>query len=174
MDPRDLNELLEKVSKGVSAPTRRRRAWRLPYEDLGFAKIDHHREAPHGLSGSRLRGRQNAGAGPAIAERIAARGQQRAGHADERGGPRAVAGGLPSARITRRARCITVEVAPAAPLPGRIAVVCAGTSDLPVAEEAAVTAEFQGATVDAGLRRRRRRDPPPARTAPTTCARPTS
>ena len=34
------------------------------------------------------------------------------------------------------------------PLPGRVAVVCAGTSDLPVAEEAAVTAEFQGAAVD--------------------------
>jgi len=34
------------------------------------------------------------------------------------------------------------------PLPGRIAVVCAGTSDVPVAEEAAVTAEFYGAAVD--------------------------
>ena len=34
------------------------------------------------------------------------------------------------------------------PLPGRVAVVCAGTSDVPVAEEAAVTAEFHGASVD--------------------------
>ena len=33
-------------------------------------------------------------------------------------------------------------------LPGRVAVVCAGTSDVPVAEEAAVTAEFHGAVVD--------------------------
>ena len=43
---------------------------------------------------------------------------------------------------------MTVAVAPAPPLPGRAAVVCAGTSDVPVAEEAAVTAEFHGATVD--------------------------
>jgi pyridinium-3,5-biscarboxylic acid mononucleotide synthase len=38
--------------------------------------------------------------------------------------------------------------APPVPLPGRVAVVCAGTSDVPVAEEAAVTAEFHGAEVD--------------------------
>jgi NCAIR mutase (PurE)-related protein len=40
-----------------------------------------------------------------------------------------------------------VDVTPVAPLAGRIAVVCAGTSDLPVAEEAAITASFQGAPV---------------------------
>ena len=64
--------------------------------------------------------------------------------------------------------------APPQPLPGRVAVVCAGTSDVPVAEEAAVTAEFYGATVDriydvgvAGLHRLLDR-------APTILRRPTS
>src|SRR5262249_31087519 len=46
------------------------------------------------------------------------------------------------------ARCITVEVAPIPPLGGPVALVAAGTSDVPVAEEAAVTAAFHGAEVE--------------------------
>ena len=45
------------------------------------------------------------------------------------------------------ARCVTLESRPLAKRPGTIAVICAGTSDLPVAEEAAVTAETFGARV---------------------------
>jgi NCAIR mutase (PurE)-related protein len=46
------------------------------------------------------------------------------------------------------ARCVTIEKRPLRPRPGGIAVVCAGTSDLPVAEEAAVTAEIMGNRVE--------------------------
>ena len=46
------------------------------------------------------------------------------------------------------ARCITVEKQPLPKRPGTIAIVCAGTSDLPVAEEAAVTAEIMGNQVE--------------------------
>ena len=46
------------------------------------------------------------------------------------------------------ARAITLTQSPAAPGKGTIAVVCAGTSDLPVAEEAAVTARLMGNAVD--------------------------
>jgi pyridinium-3,5-biscarboxylic acid mononucleotide synthase len=46
------------------------------------------------------------------------------------------------------ARCITIETKPLPKRPGTIAVVCAGTSDLPVAEEATVTAEIMGNKVD--------------------------
>ncbi len=46
------------------------------------------------------------------------------------------------------ARCVTIEKKPARPRPGTIAVVCAGTSDLSVAEEAAVTAEIMGNRVE--------------------------
>lgn len=42
------------------------------------------------------------------------------------------------------ARCVTIEKKPTQKRPGTIAVVCAGTSDLPVAEEAAITAEIMG------------------------------
>jgi pyridinium-3,5-biscarboxylic acid mononucleotide synthase len=46
------------------------------------------------------------------------------------------------------ARCVTLERKPLPKRPGTIAVVCAGTSDLPVAEEAAVTAEIMGNRVE--------------------------
>jgi NCAIR mutase (PurE)-related protein len=59
----------------------------------------------------------------------------------------AVAAEFAEARWHERARCITIEHAPAARLPGCVAVVCAGTSDLPVADEVAVTLEIFGGTV---------------------------
>ena len=46
------------------------------------------------------------------------------------------------------ARCVTIENKPLAKRPGSIAVVCAGTSDLPVAEEAVVTAGIMGNRVE--------------------------
>ncbi len=46
------------------------------------------------------------------------------------------------------ARCVTIEKKPLPRRAGRIAVICAGTSDLPVAEEAAITAEIMGNHVE--------------------------
>lgn len=54
----------------------------------------------------------------------------------------------PAAVWHEAARCITVALEPVPPLPGAIGVVCAGTSDLPVAEEAAVTLEIFGNRVE--------------------------
>jgi len=54
----------------------------------------------------------------------------------------------PSARHHPEARCLTVTVREAPRLGGTVAVVSAGTSDLPVAEEAALTAAFHGADVE--------------------------
>lgn len=55
---------------------------------------------------------------------------------------------LPDARYHERARCITVGCQPARPHPRPIGVLCAGTSDLPVADEAAVCLESFGRTVE--------------------------
>jgi NCAIR mutase (PurE)-related protein len=59
-----------------------------------------------------------------------------------------VAQSFPEARFHAHARCITIVRQPMPRLPGKIAVVCAGTSDIPVAEEAAVTLETFGSAVD--------------------------
>lgn len=55
---------------------------------------------------------------------------------------------FPQAVFHERAGCITVEVEPLPKLDGTIGVICAGTSDLPVADEAAVTLEIFGNRVD--------------------------
>jgi len=60
----------------------------------------------------------------------------------------AVAAEFPDARFNAVARCISVIRQPLPALPGRVAVVCAGTSDIPVAEEASVTLETFGSVVD--------------------------
>ena len=60
----------------------------------------------------------------------------------------ALAAEFPEARQHERARCITIEREPLPKLPGVIGVICAGTSDLPVAEEAAVSLELFGNRVE--------------------------
>jgi len=149
MDPRDLKQLLENVQKGdVSPDEAAARLATLPYEDLGFAKVDHHRALRRGFPEAVF----GAGKTPeqilAIVEKITARGQRVLVTRTTADVHRRVAAVLPSARYHEAARCLTVDAGPAVPLPGRIAIAAAGTSDLPVAEEAAVTAEFHGATVE--------------------------
>jgi NCAIR mutase (PurE)-related protein len=60
----------------------------------------------------------------------------------------AVVAEIPEAIFHGAARCISIIREPMPALPGKVAVVCAGTSDIPVAEEAAVTLETFGCTVD--------------------------
>jgi NCAIR mutase (PurE)-related protein len=149
MDPQSLRELLENVRRGAVSPEEAAaRLATLPYEDLGFAKIDHHRALRRGFPEAVFGEGKTAEQILAIIERIAARGQR---VLVTRVAPeihRLVVAVRPEVRYHEAARCLTVETGPAATLPGRIAVVAAGTSDLSVAEEAAVVATFHGATVD--------------------------
>jgi NCAIR mutase (PurE)-related protein len=145
-----LRELFEQVREGaVDIEAALTRVRHLPFEDLGFAKVDHHRALRHGMP-----------------EVIFAKGktpQQTV----------AIAASLleqaPNVLITRADRetsDLVLEKLPCAeylPLSGairfwrdktlrgkgRIVVVCAGTSDMPVAEEAQITAEVMGNEVEA-------------------------
>jgi NCAIR mutase (PurE)-related protein len=149
MDPQSLKELLERVREGsVSPEEAAERLATLPYEDLGFAKIDHHRALrrgfPEAVFGQGKTPEQVVG----IVERIAGHGQRVLVTRTDAEVHRRVAAVRPEARYHEVARCITVETGPAPTLPGRVAIAAAGTSDLPVAEEAAVTAAFHGAEVD--------------------------
>jgi NCAIR mutase (PurE)-related protein len=149
MDPRDLVELLEKVKRGELLPDEAAaRLATLPYEDLGFAKLDHHRALRRGFPEAVF----GAGKTPeqivAIVDRITARGQRVLVTRTTAEVHARVVASQPRARFHEAARCLTVEAEPPLPLPGRIAIAAAGTSDLPVAEEAAVTASFHGASVE--------------------------
>ena len=149
MDPRSLKELLEKVKEGAVSPEEAAaRLATLPYEDLGFAKVDHHRALRRGFPETVFGAGKTPEQIAAIVERIAARGQRVLVTRTNAEVHRKVAAVRPEARFHAEARCLTVETTPAPALPGRIAICAAGTSDLPVAEEAAVTATFHGALVE--------------------------
>ncbi|HEY6548620.1 MAG TPA: nickel pincer cofactor biosynthesis protein LarB [Vicinamibacteria bacterium] len=149
MDPRALLDLLAGVRAGsVSPEEAARRLSTLPYEDLGFAKVDHHRALRRGFPEAIFGAGKTPEQVAAIVDRIVDRGQNVIVTRTSAEVHRLVLGRHPAASFHEAARCLTVLSAPPIPLPGKAAVVCAGTSDIPVAEEAALTAEFHGATVD--------------------------
>jgi NCAIR mutase (PurE)-related protein len=143
--------LLRSVREGrVTPEDAAERLKTLPFENLGFATVDHHRALRRGF-GEVIFG---AGKTPdqivAIVDRIAARGQNVLVTRTTREVFEQVAAGRPAehVRFHQEARAVTVVQTAPEPLAGHVAVVCAGTSDVPVAEEAALTAEFHGARVE--------------------------
>lgn len=111
-----------------------------PVESLGFATIDHHRALRQGFPEVVY----GAGKTPTqiaeISERIAARGDALLVTRLSEDGAAALATSLPNVQLNALARTAYLPGAePPAPGTGTVAVVTAGTSDLPVAEEAAVT-----------------------------------
>jgi NCAIR mutase (PurE)-related protein len=116
----------------------------LPFEDLGFARVDHHRPLRTGYPEVVYA----AGKTPEQVAEIAARIHAHGGRAlVTRAGAdvwEAVRGRVRGARRHEAAGAITVGRRPGGRRRGLVLVLAAGTSDLPVAEEAAVTAEFLG------------------------------
>ena len=150
MDRARLAELLDAVRRGtcpVDEALERLRA--LPYEDLGFARIDHHRGLRNGFPEVVFGQGKTPEQIVAIAERlVAAGGNVLVTRLAAEAASRLVAAvpgfeyhELPRLAV-RRAR--PVEHAGA----GTVLVVSAGTADLPVAEEAAITAELMGNRVE--------------------------
>ncbi|MFN8559084.1 MAG: nickel pincer cofactor biosynthesis protein LarB [Dehalococcoidia bacterium] len=119
----------------------------LPYEDLGFAKVDHHRELREGFPEVVLGLGKTPEQVAAIAERIGARSGRLLVTRATAGQMAAVTAVAPDAVFHGAARAITIERRPMPRMPG-VMVLCAGTADLPVAEEAALTAEMMGNAVD--------------------------
>jgi NCAIR mutase (PurE)-related protein len=149
MDPENLRRLLQDVRAGALSPEDAADRLRtLPFEDLGFAKVDHHRALRRGFPETVFGAGKTPDQIAAIVDAIAARGQNVLVTRTTPEVHARLAAAHPEARFHEAARCVTVEKAAAPALVGRVAVVCAGTSDVPVAEEAAVTAAFHGAAVD--------------------------
>jgi hypothetical protein len=145
----EIQQLLESVRGGVVTPAEAlERLKLLPYEDLGFAKVDHHRALRRGFPEVVFGAGKTVDQIVAIVRTLRERGQNVLVTRTSSEAFLAVRALYPEAHLHESARAITVQTAAAAPLPGQVAVLAAGTSDLPVAEEAAVTAEFNGAAVD--------------------------
>jgi NCAIR mutase (PurE)-related protein len=149
MTETQVRELLEKVAAGSSSPEEALGQLRhMPFEDLGFAKIDHHRAIRHGMPEVVL------GQGKTVAEvkGISAKLLERSKNllvtrADEQMAA-AVRELDETAEYLPRSRAIRVWRDRTILGKSKIAVVCAGTSDIPVAEEAQVTAEVMGNEVE--------------------------
>ena len=142
-------QLLEKFRAGGVGRDQVLRAFQgAPVADLGFAQVDTHRALRKGFPEVIF----GAGKTPEQVVKIAAKilaSESRVlitriteAHA------RALRKKFKRATHHETARCITIEKSPLRKRPGTIGVICAGTSDLPVAEEAAVTAEIMGNHVE--------------------------
>jgi len=118
-----------------------------PFEDLGFAKVDHHRTVRQGFPEVVLGLGKTPDQVAAISSHIVGRGNPLLVTRADEAAWEAVKAEVPAAEYHAIARCITVP-GPIAPGKGTIVLCSAGTSDLPVAEEAGVTAELLGNTVD--------------------------
>lgn len=150
MDQRRLSELLEQVRTGrlsVEAATERLRD--LPYADLGEARVDNHRELRQGYPETVLcQGKTPGQVREILAYMIGERAHNVLATRAEAELFPLVADLHPALRYNPLGRTIVLERARPAELGGRVAIVTAGTADLPVAEEAAETAHLLGARVE--------------------------
>lgn len=145
MEERYLRELLSRVRTGdLSIEDALSRLKCLPFEDLGFAKIDHHRGLRKGFPEVIL----GLGKKPEhivkIAEQMVDKGETVLITRLSDDGLRKVRERFPKAKVDETARAVAINVKEEILGKGVIGVVSAGTSDLPVAEEAAFTAEVMG------------------------------
>ncbi len=152
MRPQEVRALLEAIRSGATTVDEGlARLSDLPVQDLGFARLDTHRELRQGF-GEAIFGQSKSPehlvaiaarllattTGPVLATRVTPEGAA------------ALLAAHPEARLHEAARLVVLRSdAPASGSRGvgRVAVLCAGTSDLPIADEAAYTAEALGASV---------------------------
>ena len=149
MNPNRIRELLELVQEGgVTVDDALTRLKNLPYQDIGYATIDHHRslrqgfpevifgqeKEPEEIVGitQRLLEQEN----PILVTRLKSDAMKRMEEV------------FPEGNAYHRANAFTIGESHLPEPAGEVLVVCAGTSDLPVAEEATLTARMTGSKVD--------------------------
>lgn len=159
MNERELQLLLEQVHSGALSPTRAiDRLKHLPFEDLGFAKVDHHRALRQGYAevifGKGKTPQQVAAIVRAMLSHKDSRHNILITRADEKifSAVRRIKIGKASATSAAKfhplSGVITIERTTEISGKGTIFVVSAGTSDIPVAEEAVLTARVMGNKVE--------------------------
>ncbi len=150
MDPSRLRELLDRVQSGVTSVDDAVRDLRdLPFADLGYAMVDHHRAVRQGAPEVILGQGKTAAQIIGIAQELDRAGQNvlvTRLDADKAG---AVCAAVPGLQYAELARTATLERHTIAPLGTKpVALVSAGTGDLPVTEECAETLRMLGVAVE--------------------------
>ena len=149
MDQTTLRTLLEEVSDSrVSPDQAMHRLRHLPFEDLGFAKIDHHRPLRVGMPEVIYSAGKTPEQVAEIFMRMAERSSNVLATRANREKFEAVHERVPQAEFHPLSGCIVLNRNSEKRGRGLVLVICAGTSDIAVAEEAAVTADLMGNEVE--------------------------
>ena len=148
MNENAIRELLQAVGRGdVQAEEALEKLRHLPFEATDFATIDHHRALRCGFAEVIFCPGKTPDQAATIFARLAEAGGNVLATRADRATADAVTKGCKRAEYNELARTIVLRQADQAETVGHVAVVAAGTSDLPVAEEARITADLMGAKV---------------------------
>lgn len=150
MDPTRIRELLEAVARGgTSVDTAVAELKDLPFADLGYASVDHHRALRHGAPEVILGHGKTAEQIVGIARELARTGQNVLVTRLDPDKAREVCATMPALSYLALSRTATLEQAAIPALGERpVALVSAGTGDMPVAEECAETLRMLGASIE--------------------------
>jgi len=150
MDPKRVRELLEGVQRGTATVDAALAELKdLPFADLGYASVDHHRALRQGVPEVILGEGKTAEQIAGIARELSRSGQNVLVTRLDAGKAKELVVALPEVRYSALARTATLEKQAIAPLGTRpVALVSAGTGDLPVAEECAETLRMLGVAVE--------------------------
>src|SRR5258707_4509518 len=145
MNEPQLRALMEQVREGaVDVDSALARLRHMPFEDLGFAKVDHHRALRHGMPEVIFAMGKTPEQVAAIAGRLLENAPNVLVTRADPATAAYVAARLPGAEYFPASRAIRFWGDRTLRGKGKIAVVCAGTSDIPVGEEAQITAQAMG------------------------------
>jgi NCAIR mutase (PurE)-related protein len=144
-----IEDILRKVSVGRLSPEEAMAALKdYPYQDLDFAKIDHHRELRKGFPEIIYGLGKTDGQILRISREIVKKGCNLLVTRVEPATFRKIKRAIPRASYESQGKTVCLKQKPAEPGKGLIVVLTAGTSDIPVAEEAAVTCDMLGNRVE--------------------------
>ena len=149
MNPQQILELLEQVRQGTLTPDQGlERLKHLPFEDLGFARVDHHRTLRQGFPEVIFAPGKKPEQVVAIVKSLLRQKSNILITRSDIGTYNKVRRVAAKAQFHDSAKAITIVRDSNVYGEGKIYVVCAGTSDIPVAEEAVLTARLMGNTVE--------------------------
>ncbi len=150
MNIRKLEDLLKNVRSGKTTLDEAKAQLKsLPFEDLGFSRIDHHRSLRKGFPEVIWGEGKTSGQILSITRQLKTKGQNILITRLEERKARAIQRAFPKSRYYPNSKVLTYLTHPViSGGKGTILVISAGTTDIPVAEEAAVTAQFMGNRVE--------------------------
>jgi len=150
MNPRKLEDLLRKVRSGKTSIEKAIAQLKsLPFEDLGYARIDHHRSLRKGFPEVIWGEGKSPNQILSIMKEMKRKGQNVLITRLDEKKAKGIQKGFPKCRYYPRSKVLTYLIHPVeSEGKGTILVITAGTTDIPVAEEAVITAQFMGNHVE--------------------------